>query len=87
MVHQPHVGDRIQRRAAGQHEFVTAGGADQMADDMEQRVLEHELRRGGFVEPLLRVDRFTTDIDPHDRIRVPHLLRRDRWPKNLEQRR
>ena len=53
MFEQPHVADRVQRHAAGQHQPVRAGRAQQMIDDMDHGVLEHQLRRGGLVEAIL----------------------------------
>ncbi len=85
-IHQPHVGDRIQCRAAGEHEPPASGRADQVTDDVEQRVFEHELRCGRLVETFLVVDRGRGDIDAHHRIGVPHGIERNRRTEDVMQR-
>ena len=86
LIHQPHVGDRIQCCAAGEHEPLASGGADQVADDVEQRVFEHELRRGCLVETILVVNRGRGDFDAHHRIGIPHGIERNWRTEDIVQR-
>ena len=87
MLEQPHVAERIQRHAAGQHQPVGAGHAQQMIDDMDHGVLEHQLRRRGLVEAVLGVGPVMDILDPQYRVRIPELLRLERFAENLDQRR
>ena len=87
MFEQPHVADRVQRHAAGQHQPVGAGHAQQMIDDMDHRVLEHQLRRGGLVEAVLGVGAVMDVLDAQHRIGIPELVRLERLAEDVDQRR
>ena len=67
MLEQPHIGERIERCAAGEHQSLTLGGADKMSDHMEERILEHHLRCRCLVEALLRILLVTNVFDAKDR--------------------
>ncbi len=56
-----------------------------MIDDVEDGVLEHHLRGGGLVEPRFRVLGMLDVLDAQNRVRVPHLLGRDRFAEDLDQ--
>ena len=71
MFEQPHVADRVQRDAAGQHQPVCAGRAQEVIDDMDHRVFQHQLRRGGLVEAVLGVGAVLDVLDAEHRIRIP----------------
>ncbi len=86
MLQQPHVGQRIQGDAAGQHQAACAGAAQQMVDDMDQRVLEHELRRGGLVEAILRIGAMMDILHAQHRIRIPQLFGLERLAQDFDQR-
>ena len=86
MFEQPHVADRVQRHAAGQHQPVRARGAQQMIDDMDHRVLEHQLRRGGLVEAVLGIGPVMDVLDPQHRVGIPELVRLERFAEYFDQR-
>ena len=86
MLQQPHVADRVQRDAAGQHQTAGARGAQQMIDDMDHRVLEHQLRRGGLVEAIPGVGAVMDVLDAQHRIGIPQLLGLERLAENFDQR-
>ena len=86
MLQQPHVGQRIQGDAAGQHQTAGAGGAQQMVDDMDQRVLEHQLRRGGLVEAIPGVGAMMDILDAQHRIGIPQLFGLERLAQDFDQR-
>ena len=69
MFEQPHVAERVQRHAAGQHQPVAAGGAEQMIDDMDHGVFEHQLRRRRLVEAILGVGPVLDVLDAQHRVR------------------
>ena len=75
MFEQPHVADRVQRDAAGQHQPVRAGRAQQMIDHMDHGVLEHQLGRGGLVEAIRGVGPMLDVLDPQHRVGIPQLIR------------
>ena len=52
MFEHPHVADRVQRHAAGQHQPVGAGYAQQMIGHVDHGVFEHELGRGRLVQTI-----------------------------------
>ncbi len=58
-----------------------------MIDDMDHGVLEHELRRRGLVEAVPGVGPVMDILDPQYRVRIPQLLRLERFAENLDQRR
>ena len=82
MLEQPHIGERIERGAAREHQSIAFGGADKVSDHVDERVLEHHLRCGGLVETLLRILLVTDVFDAKDRIRVPHILLCNRFAEN-----
>ena len=86
MFEQPHVADRVQRHAAGQHQPAGARDAQQMIDDMDHGVLEHQLGRGGLVEAILGVGAVMDVLDAQHRIRIPELVRPERFAEDLGQR-
>ena len=63
-----------------------AGCAQQMVDDMDQRVLEHELGRRGLVEAIPGVGPVMDILDPQHRIGIPQLLGLERLAEDLDQR-
>jgi len=69
---------------AGQHQLVAAGRADQMVDDVDQRILEYHLGGGGLVEPFLGVLLVPDILDPKHRIGIPHVLERDRLAQDAD---
>ena len=71
---QPHVADRVQRHAAGQHQTVCAGCAQQMIHDVDHGILEHQLRGGRLVEPVLGVGPVLDILDAQHRVGIPELL-------------
>ena len=73
MFEQPHIADRVQRHAAGQHQPGRAGRAQQMIDDMDHGVLEHQLRRGRLVEAILGVGPVMDVLDAQHRVGIPEL--------------
>ena len=75
MFEQPHIADRVQRDATGQHQAMCAGRAQQMIHDMDHRILEHQLRRGRLVEPVLCVGPVLDVLDAQHRVGIPQLLR------------
>ena len=86
MFEQPHIADRVQRHAAGQHQPAGARGAQQMIDDMDHRVLEHQLGRGGLVEAVFGVGAVMDVLDAQHRIRIPELVRPERFAEYFGQR-
>ena len=86
MFEQPHIADRVQRDAAGQHQPVGAGGAQQMIDDMDHGVLEHQLRRGRLVETILRIGPVMDVLDAQHSVRVPELVGPERFAENFGKR-
>ena len=86
MFEQPHVADRVQRHAAGQHQPVRAGCAQQMIDDMDHRVLEHQLRRGRLVEAVLGVGAVMDILDAQHRVGIPELVGLERLAEDVDQR-
>ena len=74
MFEQPHIGDRVQRHAAGQHQPVRAGDAQEMIDHMDHGVLQHQLRRRRLVETVLRVGPVLDVLDAQHRIGIPQLI-------------
>ncbi len=85
MLQQPHVAERVERDAAGEHQPVAAGGADKVIDDVHQCVLEHHLGRRRLVEPLLRIFLVLDVFDAQYRVRIPHVLRCERLPENADE--
>ena len=85
MFEQLHVADRVQRDAAGQHQAIGAGGAQQMIHHMDHRVLEHELGRGGLVEAILRVRAVLDVLDAQHGIGIPELRRLQRLADDVDQ--
>ena len=85
MLEQPHAGDGVERGAAGQHQLVAAGYADQMVDDVDQRILEHHLGGGGLVEPFLGVLLVADVLDAEHRVGIPHVLERNRLAQDADQ--
>ena len=86
MFEQPHIADRVQRHAAGQHQPAGARGAQQMIDDMDHGVLEHQLGRGGLVEAVPGIGAVMDVLDPQHRIRIPELVRLERFAEYLGER-
>src|ERR1051326_77156 len=86
ILEQPHVGDAIQCGSAREHQFVAAGDADQVLDDVKEHVLVEQLRRGGLVYAIPSDRRVLDILNIEDRVRIPHLLLRDRRPKDFSQR-
>ena len=86
MFEQAHVADRVQRHAAGQHQPVGAGGAQQMIDDMDHRILEHQLRRRRLVETILGVRPMVDVLDAQHRVRIPQLIGFQGLAEKFEQR-
>ena len=86
MFEQAHVADRIQRDAAGQHQPVCAGGAQQMIHHMDHRVLEHQLRRGRLVEAILGVRPVMDVLDPQHRVGIPELIGFQGFAEDIDQR-
>ena len=86
MLEQPHVADRVQRHAAGQHQPARAGDAQQVIDDMDHGVLEHQLRRGGLVEAVLGVGPVMDVLDAQHRVGIPELLGLERLAEDIDQR-
>ena len=87
MFEQPHVADRVQRHAAGQHQPAGAGRAQQMIDHMDHRVLEHQLRRRGLVEAILGVGPVMDVLDAQHRVGIPELIGLERLAEDVDQRR
>ena len=87
MLEQPHVADRVQRDAAGQYQPVRAGRAQEMVDDMDHRVFQHQLRRSRLVETILGIGAVLDVLDAQHRIRIPQLLRLERLAEDVDQRR
>ena len=85
LLQQTHVAERIQSDAAGQHQPVAAVRADEMVDDVHQRIFEHHLRRRRLVEPLLRILAVLDVFDAQHRVRVPHVLEPDRLAQDADQ--
>ena len=85
MLEEPHAGDGVERGAAGQHQLVAAGQADQMVDDVNERILEHHLGGGGLVEPFLGVLLVADIFDAQHRVGIPHILERDRLAEDADQ--
>ena len=79
MFEQPHIADRVQRDAAGQHQPAGARDAQQVIDDMDHGVLEHQLRRGSLVEAVLGIGAVMDVLDPQHRVRIPELVRPERF--------
>ena len=86
MFEQPHVADRVQRHAAGQHQPAGAGCAQQMIDDMDHGVLEHQLRRGRLVEAILGVGPVLDVLDAQHRVGIPELIGFQRLAEDVDQR-
>ncbi len=58
-----------------------------MVDDVEQRILEHQLRRRGLVEAFRRARGLAVGVHLQHGVRVPHGFERDRRPQDRGQRR
>ena len=86
MFEQAHVADRVERHAAGQHQAVRAGRAEQMIHHMDHRVLEHELGGGGLVEAILRVGPMLDVLDAEHGIGIPELIGPQRLAEDVDQR-
>ena len=74
MFQQPHIADRVQRHAAGQHQPVRAGRAQQMVHHMDHRILEHQLRCGCLVEPVPGIGPVMDVLDAQHGVRIPQLF-------------
>ena len=86
MLQQPHVAERVQRHAAGEHQPMRAGLAQQVIDDVDHRVFEHELRRCGLVEAILRVRPMLDVLDAQHGVGIPQLVGLERFAENVDQR-
>ena len=71
MFEQPTIPTAFSATPPVRHQPTSAGGAQQMIDDMDHRVLEHQLGRGGLVEAVSGVGTVMDVLDPQHRIRIP----------------
>ena len=57
-----------------------------MIDDMDHRILEHQLRRRRLVETILRVRPMVDILDAQHRVRIPQLIGFQGFAEEFEQR-
>ena len=70
MLEQAHVADRVQSDAARQHQPMRTGRAQQMIDDMNHRVFQHQLRGSRLVEAILGVGAVLDVLDAQHGVRI-----------------
>ena len=63
-----------------------AGRAQQMIDDMDHGVLEHQLRRGRLVEAILGVGPVMDVLDAQHGVGIPELVGLERFAEDVDQR-
>ena len=81
-VEHAHIAERVEPDAAGEDQPVDASRADDVLDHVEQRILEHELRRGCLVDALLRRRAVSDIVDAEHGVGIPHVLECDRRAEN-----
>ena len=81
MFEHTHVRDCVERRTSGQNKSIAASRANPEINNVDQRVLEHHLGCGCFVEPLLRIRTVMNVFDTKDSIGVPQVLGRIGVPR------